>query len=450
MLAKLAYLRERLETSFWLIPVGVCALCGAAALATLWADRALTDFYQLLPISDMSLDSARQLLGVIAGSVISVGGVAFSITMVALTLTSGQYGPKIVRRFLEDVGAKICLGLFLGTFIFALVALAGLAATDSPRLIVAIALALALLALLSFIHFIHSTATDLQADKIIERLGGQLREALSAVCDGGQQDGRQYGTLGWRRAARGRRGREIASRAAGYVETIDYRMLVEWCAKRDCQLMLRVRPGDLVLDGVCLFKVFGGAPEAVEADFESLQDSIVAGPVRTPAQDPEFPITQLHQLVARALSPGVNDPGTAITCIDWFSLSLVAVIDRDLPGCVFEDADGMPRLLARGQTFAQLIEAIYAPLREMSGASRAVRARLLESLGWLSQLTVRRDRLALLAQHGQRIWHAIEADGLAPYDLVPLRSRYRKLLALSTGLPPGAERGRRRVPGGGA
>lgn len=436
MFGKLAYLKERLETSIWLIPISLCVVCATLGVLMLWLDRELLPRFQGLQVLEMRPASARQLLGVIAGSVISVGGVAFSVTMVALTLTSGQYGPKILRNFLEDSHTKLSLGLFLGTFIYALVVLAGLAEHDRPHLSVLAAVLLALLALIGFISFIHRTATDLQADKIVERIGGQLRAALATLAEEQQLAGRGSDTLPWRRRARGRRARMVAAQKRGYIQTIDYAALVRWCVANDCQLEVRERAGSFIVGGVCLFKVFGGDPESLEQAVEALDDHLVTGPIRTPVQDPEYPITQLSQLAARALSPGINDPGTAITCIDWFSLSLASVVDRDLPGRVFEDEKGVPRVLAKSTSFAGILKAIYAPLRQLAKSDVAVTASLTESLSRLAELTLREDRLGLLALHGTLIWQSVDTAALAAYDLADLKQRHRKLIAL-------AARGRR-------
>lgn len=431
MTGQLAYLREKLETSFWLIPSLLCLLCGATGIATLWFDRALRADYGSSLIGEMSVDSARQLLGVIAGSVISVGGVTFSVTMVALTLTSGQYGPKIVRHFLEDIGSKICLGLFLGTFVFALIALTGFTETDRPHLTVVIALLLAFSALVGFIQFIHHTATELQADKIIERLGGQLRDALAELCAAKALEGRSSSTMRWRSAARSRRKLTIAANRAGYIQAIDYSRLIDWCAENGCQLMVRVAPGEFLVEGVSIMAVFGCTPETLASGISTLQDAIVTGPIRTPVQDPAFPVTQLNQLIARALSPGINDPGTAITCIDWFSLSLSPVIDRDLPGCVLEDPDGTPRVLVRCPRFDQLISVIYAPLREMAISHVEVTASVFDSISRLAELTLRRDRLHVLKREANELWESIPADSLSAQDRRSLQRRYSRLRALT-------------------
>ena len=147
---RLAYLRDRLDTSIWLIPACLCLMCMLLAVAMIWLDRRVLPGESAHALFVMSEASARQLFGVIAGSVISVGGVTFSVTMVALTLTSGQYGPKVLRHFLEGRDSKLSLGLFLGTFIYALLVLAGLSGIDRPYLTVLAAMLLALLALTGF------------------------------------------------------------------------------------------------------------------------------------------------------------------------------------------------------------------------------------------------------------------------------------------------------------
>ena len=430
MAARFAYLRERLNTSIWLIPVGLCVISALLAVVMLWIDRRL-GAEGLAPDLAMSLSSSREMLGVIAGSIIGVGGVAFSVTMVALTLTSGQYGPKILRNFLDDSFSKLTLGLFLGTYVYALIVLASYSQVDNPRFTVLLGLVLAFSALLAFVHFIHRTATDLQADKIIHRIGGQLQRAMQDLAQGDSREGRSPQTLAWRRKARTHRGLAIASSTHGYVQTIDYDALLRWSVEADCALQVRVRAGDFIVEGMTLFKAFGGSAEGLEEAVTDLNASVVVGPIRTPVQDSEYAITQLNQLAARALSPGINDPGTAITCIDWFSLALAQIVDRDIPGCVFLDQDRDARLLARMTDFPGVMGAVYAPLRRFAAPDVAVTACLLDSLCRLAQLTRRPDRLRVLARHGALIRDAIAGADLSGPDLREIRQRHGKLMALT-------------------
>lgn len=428
--ARFDYLRERLDTSIWLIPVGLCVLSALLAILMLWLDHGLGT-QGLVPDLAMSTSSARDMLGVIAGSIIGVGGVAFSVTMVALTLTSGQYGPKILRNFLDDTFSKVTLGLFFGTYVYALIVLTNYGQVDNPRFTVMVGLALAFSALLAFVHFIHRIATDLQADQVVQRIGEQLQRALRDLVEANDGERRSSRTLDWRRKARAHRGLAIASTGHGYVETIDYGALLRWCVETDCALQVRVRAGDFVIEGVSLFKVFGCAPDKLEAAVGELNASVLVGPIRTPVQDSEYAITQLNQLAARALSPGINDPGTAITCIDWFSLAIAQIVDRDIPGCVFLDPDQGARLLARITDFPGVLKAVYAPLRRYASGDVAATSGLLDSLCRLAQLTRRPDRLRVLALHGQLIRDAISPHTLCELDAREIRQRHRKLMALT-------------------
>ena len=163
------------------------------------------------------------------------------------------------------------------------------------------------------------------------------------------------------------------------------------------------------------------------ADQGQLRTFVQTGPLRTPVQDPEYPITQLNQLAARALSPGINDPGTAITCIDWFSMASARIIDCDLPGKVLLNTENKPTLLVRFTDFAGILKAFYAPARQFAASNIPVLISLLESLIRLSELTERPERLRELAIHGHQLSKAIENCGHPDYDLSGFRQRYGKL-----------------------
>jgi uncharacterized membrane protein len=430
MLKQLDYLRNRLDTSIWFIPVCISIASFALGLVMLWLERHIIYLSANLQTFAMPVESARQVLSVIAGSIISVGGVSFSVTMVALTLTSGQYGPKILRHFLEDNSSKVSLGLFLGTYIYALVVLTGYSEADKPHLTVLMALLLALFAVVGFIRFIHRTATDLQADEIVESIGQRLQVSLVELASEGARHGRSCDIAAWRRAARGQRPHLVASNRQGYVQSIDYRELVKWCVEHNCRMQVRARAGDFLVNGVCIFKVYGCPANTIEAAFNHLNSHIITGPIRTSMQDPEYPITQLNQLAARALSPGINDPGTAISCVDSFSLALAYIIDRDLPGSVFMDDEEEPRLLLRFTSFDGIMKAVFAQLRQFARSEVAVVVSLLDALCRLAQLTTRRDRLQLLGMHGDLIREDIDDLELAAYDLRDISQRHKRLQRL--------------------
>lgn len=434
MWLKLLQIREKLQVSIWFIPALLCLSALALALALAWAERELEWLVAFSKPYVMQVESAREVMGVIAGSVLSVGGVVFSVTMVALTLTSGQYGPKILRQFLGDKGSKVSLGMFLGTSLYCLILLAQYRDSDQPAITVVGALLLTVAALTGFIHFIHRTATDLQADQIIQRIGNELQDSLAQLIASPSGVERHIDTLPWRSMARGRKSTLIGARADGYVLTIDYPAIVAWCLEYNCVAQLRVRAGDFILPGSCLVKLYGCDSELNDAALKALRSSVRTGPLRNPVQDPEFPITQLNQLAARALSPGINDPGTAITCVDWFSMAVAQIVDCDMPGKVYVDADGEPRLLARYTDFPGILKAFYAPSRQFARENAPVLISLIDSLIRLAELTTISERLVCIAQQGCLLSETVESGGHMDEDVKDFRQRYRKLIRITNRL----------------
>ena len=429
---RLLLLWDNLQTSIWPIPVLFCLVGLALAMLALSIERGLwpwvSEFSPLL----MTVSAAREILSLITASVLSVGGVVFSMSMVALTLTSGQYGPKILRQFLSDNNSKISLGMFIGTSLYCLAVLSNYGDTDSPGLTVFVALLLTLLALASFIQFIHSIATDLQADKIVERIGSNLSQSFDEFCRAEDLPAMSHDIASWRRSARGLNRVSITTVGKGYILTINYAEIVRWCEENECTGMLRVRAGDFLLPGNYIMTIYTSEKTLSKNHEDQLRSFIHTGPMRTPVQDPEYPITQLNQLIARALSPGINDPGTAVTCIDWFSMAAARIIDCDLPGKVLLNAKNDPVLLIRFSDFAGIIKAFYAPARQFSASNIPVLISLLSSLLRLSELTRRPERLRELATHGHQLSKTIENCGHAEYDLQGFRQRYGKLKALCT------------------
>lgn len=197
--------------------------------------------------------------------------------------------------------------------------------------------------------------------------------------------------------------------------------------EHDCLMQVRARAGDFLVNGVCIFKVYGCQEDAIESAFDHLNSHVITGPVRTPVQDPEYPITQLNQLAARALSPGINDPGTAISCVNSFSLALACIVDHDLPGSVFMDDKEEPRLLLRFTSFDGIMKAVFAQLRQFAKSEVAVVVSLLDALCRLAQLTTRRDRLRLIGLHGDLIREDIDDLSLSAYDQRDINQRYQRL-----------------------
>ena len=197
--------------------------------------------------------------------------------------------------------------------------------------------------------------------------------------------------------------------------------------KHDLFLRLDRRPGDFVVDGQPLLTVDGSSVSDELA--KHLRGAFLLGRQRTAEQDVEYAFRQLVEIAVRALSPGINDPFTAVNCIDWLSVGLSAAARGGMPAVVRCDEGGRPRLAARLSTFAGLADVAFEQIRQYGKDSVAVATRLLEALATVAKATTTDEQRSALRKHVERTY----ADSLSaiddPADQADLAQRYHAAVA---------------------
>lgn len=330
-------------------------------------------------------EGARAFLSTIAGSMIGVAGVTFSITIASVVYATGQYGPRLLANFMDDRGNQITLGTFISTFLYCILILrtvrsaneeAGVGEGFVPHISIAVALALALASLGVFIYFIHHIPESIHVSNLVAGIGRDLRKQLDTLFPeriGEAETTRDAQADDSARTSVPDRFFEeavrIAADSAGYVRGVDSERLLHLAAEHDLLLRVRRRPGDFVADGDTL--ALAWPPGRVVDDV--LEDTRLAfawGAQRTARQDTRFLVNELVEIAARALSPGVNDPFTAISCLDWLSAALKALATRDFPEPIRHDEDGTLRVIAEPTTFDEFVDAVYGQLRPYLVADR--------------------------------------------------------------------------------
>lgn len=403
MKQRLLHLAEQLRASFWMIPalMMVAAILLAQGLQLLDAavpPRGLTGF-GWIRLEDP--DSARSLLATIAGSTITVAGTVFSITIVALTLASSQFGPRLIRNFMRDRGTQFSLGIFLSTFVYALMTMRGINATDSVAashdISAHFAVLLSLISIAVLIYFIHNVALSIQVDNITHHINREFNEAIDT----------HYPTT--RRTEEGAECREasklhlgedclnIYGNIGGYVVAIDRQKLFNWARDHDSCVVLDCHPGSYIHHWSRIARVYQPPRQIDSGEITSFIDSTInTGHQPTAEEDIVFSIHQLVQIAVRALSPGINDPFTAYSCIDRLVDGIGKVLQRpQLPNC-FRDQSGQLRLVTHVLDFSDLLAAAFDEIREYGRASGVVMRHLLNKLHELAQICTRtEDRRAL-------------------------------------------------------
>jgi uncharacterized membrane protein len=440
--------REALRTNLWVIPVvetvGVL-LFFAVSYAV---DRAAYDGLIQLPswVLSGSADSARITLATVAAAIITVVGVVFSITIVALTLASTQFGPRMLRNFVRDRGTQLTLGTFVATFCYAIITLVsvggGAHGDFVPHLAITVTLVLTLADVGVLIYFLNHIATMIQLPMVIASIAGTLAAEIAA-----QDHGAVFG-LG---AARGPSCEELLARLAesgapirtpssGYLQVIRHDTLLEIATAADAVVQLPYRPGHFLVSGQVMARVW--PPDAAGSVEKSLALGHVTGAYRTLAQDISFGFDQLVEIALRALSPAVNDTFTALTCVDWIADCLCRISTSWRPQRIRRDAEGQIRVIAYQADFDRLVERAFDTIRQASTGMPAIMIRQLDALAKVVEQTPDRIRRTVLIRQAEAIQRANLATVVDPADRDDVTQRYETVMALvSPDAAPGSQTG---------
>ncbi|MCA0903959.1 DUF2254 domain-containing protein [Qipengyuania aquimaris] len=337
MTAEIRFFWARLNANYWFYPALFSILAALLAFAMVWLDRSgfaefLNDVNWLVPARPKG---AADMLTVMAGSMIGVASTVFSITIAAVAYASGNYGPRLLTNFMEDRGNQLSLATFIGSFVYSLLVLRAVRAEDetpatisdatttalpgfTPQLSLLVAYVLLGLCVAVLVFFLNHIPSSIRINKVLEGIGSRLLDAIRETypvedefADAREPEG----------------GDPITAWDTGYLQLIDFEDLEKIARECGCTFSLVVRTGDFVHREMELMCIMGCKPEKIE---ERVRECFTLGATRTPEQDPQFLIDELVEIGLRALSPGINDPFTAITALHWLGAATAEVGRRDL------------------------------------------------------------------------------------------------------------------------
>jgi uncharacterized membrane protein len=394
--------RDVLRTNLWVVPA--IEVLGAVLLfgGTYALDRAAYNGVFAVPgwaISG-SADVARTVLTAIAAAVITVIGVVFSIVIVALTLTSTQFGPRMLRNFIRDRGTQLTLGTFVATFVYAVLTLGSVGQGGHgefvPHISVTVTLVLMMADLAVLIYFLNHIAVQIQLPQVIASIAGDLQQAIDLQA-GNERAAEDAELASVVLANMNGPGGVVAAPRSGYLQYIEHETLVSVAAQVDAVVHVLYRPGHFLVQGHPYVRVWPAA--AVDQVARELAGAHVTGPYRTLAQDVSFGMDQLVEICIRALSAAVNDTFTALTCIDWIGDSLYKVTGRWQPTRVYRDGAGTVRVIATETTYARLVSRGFEKVRQAGRGMPAVLIRQLDALARIMERTISdAERQVLLDQ----------------------------------------------------
>jgi uncharacterized membrane protein len=421
-----------LGETFWLLPATLVAGCIVLALSLVRLDHsgAVPQWLIESPwLYNGGATGARTLLGAIASSTIGVAGTAFSITIAALSLAAGQMGPRLLRNFTRDRGNQTTLGIFLGTFSYALMVLRSVRTESEgafvPHLSLSVGILLAFLCVGTLVFFVGHMAGRINVDTVIELVSREARQAIAALTSDAQgHDPPPWDD--WRDAV------PVADPRRGYLQHLDSEGLASWACEHGTVIRLLVRPGDYVFPGAPIAMV---RPPVAGAG-AAIRNATALGPRRVSSEDLEFAVRQLVEVAVRALSPGINDPHTAIGVLDSLGALLCDLAPRHLPTGVAV-RDGRAVLLVPTTRYDGLVDAMFHLIRQNAAGSAAVSIRLLDVLTAVASVERDPARLRTIQRHADLVRADAEHRLSAIGDLNDLRRRHRAFeAARETGRPP--------------
>lgn len=403
---------DRLRSSFWFLPSFMAVTSAELAILTIALDKGVTNPWLEARgwVYTGGAEGAALVLGTIAGSMITIAGVVFSMTLVAMTLASSQFGPRLLRNFMRDTANQVVLGTFIATFLYCLLVLGSIRRGEAlgfvPHLSVTIGVLFAIASIGVLIYFIHHVAVSIQGDVIVARVGAELIRGIDRLFPGQVDQGESRPA---NEACDLRMPEEfdrqaclVAADGDGYLRRIDADALMRLAVKEDALIRLERRPGQYVVWGSPLAKVWPG--ERVTDQFVAQMNSaFVLGNQRTPDQDIEFSVDQLVEVAARALSSGVNDPFTAIACVDRLGSALAHLARREMPSPYRLDEQNRLRVVAHPVAFAEIVDAAFNQIRQDSRSNASLSIRLLETIATIARAAHRPEDRAVLHRHAEMI-----------------------------------------------
>ncbi len=424
-----------LRGQLWIVPLAMSLLALGLAYWVLVSAPSLlegADGVDLWWLYGGDADTARGLLASLLSGLMTMTSLVVSVTFVILTLAANQLGPRLIPTFMGDRQIQVVLGLFLGTILYVLVVLRSLDGTlgaeGVPHAAVTIASALTVVCLFALLFYVHKVARAIVADSIVARVAHELHDRIGSMLP--EEDGSADAAP----PVMPPRAGIVSLERSGYVQVVDYDRLVSVACRHDAILQVKVRAGHFILKGGEHVVVHAARPLDSGAE-DAIRSAFVVGEERSPAQDLEHGLRQLVEIALRALSPGINDPYTAVAVVDRLGAALEEILGRPLQPTVLRDSDAAVRVIAQRSDMQGLTDAAFDAIRQAARDIPAVLIRLADVLGQLASVLRPGEARDAVARQLGKLAETAEEARLAPCDRQAVLERIERARIAAMGRP---------------
>jgi uncharacterized membrane protein len=420
---------DQMSVNFLFIP-GIMAVCAALlALLMYWLDgqipNEMLNTYSFVVSS--TVDESRGYLLNMGTVILTTAGVVFTLLTLPLSTVAAQYGSRLLRIFLGDRTTQFVLGIFVATFTYSVIGAIIIPSAEinpeAPNITVTVGLYLLIASFASLILLIQHISTMLQAPNIAAAAGVELHEVVS------EENRTEVGGGGYIRQTETDLPDSIMERdphlvvmnKTGYIKYIDLKSILPLAEKNDIVIRIVNKPGNFVRSGMVIARVWPADRMDAELD-QDIRNTFHLGRQRTPSQDAEYAVNQLTEMAVRAMSPAINDPFTAMTCLDYIGNGLSLFVRQGPITPNIYDRSGQLRLVFDPVTFDELLNAAFDMLRHASSDNASVLLHMLKTIEVISQDTKSPDarqsllRHVTLIQQESKVGSLIEEDRLSVYN----------------------------------
>lgn len=399
---KIRQLLITLRSSLWLIP-GIMIFISiflAIGLVEVSSNIKTEWLFKYPRIFGLGADGSRGMLTAIAGSMLTVATLAFSLTLSIIAQASGQYTPRILRNFMRDKVNQFILGYFVSVFAYSLIILRTIRGGDEdpfvPSVAVLFGLILALGGIIVLIFFIHHIATSLQVTNIIkdieedtvriidnlfpERVGNEAEEFDKERAEELEDITHWYG---------------VDSLLNGYIQFIDSEGLMDFAVEKNLLIRMEYGVGQFVAEGTDLISI---SKEPDKDWIREINSYYNIFRYRTITQDVGYGIGQIVDIALKALSPGINDTTTALNCMDYLAVIVGRIGERQMPSRIRAE-NGEIRLFVKSPDFEQFMDTAFEQIRINAKANLAVFLRLLKAYSIIGEKVSDESRIETIEKH---------------------------------------------------
>jgi len=432
---KFIFFWKELLTTFWFLPVLIICLAVFLSIILVVLDNSFEiseeSWVHFFLVNDS--DSARSILSTISGAMIGVAGTVFSVTLVALTLASSQFGPRLIKNFMYIKLNQVVLGSYIATYLYCLLVLNSIKDSDGfafiPSISILVAIFAAIANIVLLIIFIHQIAVHIQADRVVADISDFIAKQLENLFpEKIEKENRSEEKIDITSALSSYNNKvSIKSPMSGYLQYISLDDLINLLSKQNALLKVHHRAGSYLVKEIEIAELLTRS-KWEEEKIETLLNQFVIGKTKTPQQDIEYSIHQMVEIASRALSPGINDPYTAIACIDNLTSTMSYLAQAKFPSKYKFDEDGQLRIIAKTLDFEGVLNAAFNQIRQFSTGSAAVIIRLIEALTTIQQFTQNEYQKKAVIKHAEMVLFIGEQSIKETNDLEEIKESAKTLL----------------------